>query len=235
LFLHLQLHGKINQVAGGGIGKIANQLTFTTYKASLKLKPNDPTKIIFDNIDWYFIHSLVSGKYSPQGAEGYDPASLFKTQLLIYLGEVSSDRKLASALRYNTRFCLLCGFNFLKTPYKGTFTNFRDRLDEDVFYEILHRLIAQSIVLKVITDGDTAIDSTHLWSHANLFGKKTCSYKGKCHCPRDYSALDARWGAKSKDYMLFIFLWENLLPSPGKGLPFDSPHPQRERYLAGEV
>ena len=31
--------------------KTANQLTFTTYEASLKLKPNDPTKIIFDNID----------------------------------------------------------------------------------------------------------------------------------------------------------------------------------------
>ena len=27
--------------------KTANQLTFTTYEASLKLNPNDPTKIIF--------------------------------------------------------------------------------------------------------------------------------------------------------------------------------------------
>ena len=26
--------------------RTANQLTFTTYEASLKLKPNDPTKII---------------------------------------------------------------------------------------------------------------------------------------------------------------------------------------------
>ena len=78
--------------------KTANQLTFTTYEASLKLKPNDPTKIIFDNIDWSFVHHLVNSKYSPHGAEGYDPVSLFKAQLLIYLGEVSSDRKLASAL-----------------------------------------------------------------------------------------------------------------------------------------
>jgi len=31
--------------------KTANQLTFTTYEASLKLNPNDPTKIIFDNAD----------------------------------------------------------------------------------------------------------------------------------------------------------------------------------------
>ena len=65
--------------------KTANQLTFTTYEVSLKLNPNDPTKIIFDNIDWSFVHSLAKGEYSPQGAEGYDPVSLFKAQLLIYL------------------------------------------------------------------------------------------------------------------------------------------------------
>ena len=39
--------------------RTANQLTFTTYEASLKLRPNDPTKVIFDNIDWSFVHSLV--------------------------------------------------------------------------------------------------------------------------------------------------------------------------------
>jgi len=200
--------------------KTANQLTFTTYEASLKLKPNDPTKIIFDNIDWSFIHSLVKGRYSPQGAEGYDPISLCKAQLLIYLGEVSSDRKLASALCYNGRLCLLCDFNFLKTPSNGTFTNFRDRLGEDIFYEILHRLIAQAIALKVIIDGDTAVDSTHLWACSSKFGKRTCSCKGKCHHPRDYSDPDARWGAKSKDYIFFGYK-VHLIVDAKSQLPLD--------------
>ena len=44
--------------------KRANQLTLATYEASLKLKPNDHTKIIFDSIDWTFIHPVVSSKYS---------------------------------------------------------------------------------------------------------------------------------------------------------------------------
>ena len=200
--------------------KTANQLTFTTYEASLKLKPNDPIKIIFDNIDWSFIHPLVNGRYSPQGAEGYDPISLFKAQLLIYLGEVSSDRKLASALRYNGRLCLLCGFNFLKTPSNGTFTNFRDRLGEDIFYEILHQLIAQAIVLKVITGGDTAIDSTHLWAYSSRFGKKTCQCRGKCHHPRNYSDSDAQWGAKSKDYLFFGYK-VHLIVDAKSQLPLD--------------
>ena len=200
--------------------KTANQLTFTTYEASLKLNPNDPIKIIFDNIDWTFIHHLVSGKYSPQGAEGYDPISLFKAQLLIYLGEVGSDRKLASALRYNARLCLLCGFNFLKTPSNGTFTNFRDRLGEDIFHEMLHQLIAQAITLKVIIGGHMAIDSTHIWAYSNKFGKKACSCKGKCHCPRGYSDIDARWGVKSKDYIFFGYKVHLIVDSKSQ-LPLD--------------
>ena len=202
--------------------KTANQLTFTTYEASLKLKPDDPIKVIFDTIDWSFVHPLVQGKYSKtaQGADGYDPISLLKPQLLIYLGEVSSDRRLVSALRYNARLCLLCGFNFLKTPSNGTFTNFRDRLGDELFYDILHQLIAQAIVLKVITGGDTAIDSTHLWAYSNKFGKKSCSCKGKCSCPRVYSDTDATWGHKSKEYSFFGYK-VHLIVDAKSQLPLD--------------
>ena len=159
----------------------------------LPLNLNPPTLLNLSSIisDWSFIHTLVNSKYSHRGTEGYYPISLFKAQLLIYLGEVSSDRKLASALRYNVRLCLLCDFNFLKTPSNGTFTNFRDRLGENIFYEILHCLIARAITLMVIIGGDTAIDSTHLWAYSSKFGRKTCSCKGKCQHPRDYSDPDA--------------------------------------------
>lgn len=185
--------------------RTANQLTFTTYEASLKIKPDDPIKVIFENIDWSFVHMMAKDKYSsvPQGADGYDPISLFKAQLLIYLGEVESDRKLAKALRYNGRLCYLCGFNFLKTPSHATFTYFRDRLGADIFYESLHQVIAQAMVLKVIQGGDTAIDSTHLWADSNTDGKKTCGCKGKCQHDTVYSDPDARWGKKRKDYIFF--------------------------------
>jgi transposase len=213
--------------------RTANQLTFSTYEASLKLRPNDPIKVVFDNVDWSFIHPLICDKYSPQGAEGYDPTSLFKAQLLIYLGEVKSDRQLASALRYDARLCLLCGLNFLKTPSNGTFTNFRDRLGEDSFYQILHRLIAQAIALKVILDGGSAVDSTHLWAYANRSGKKACSCKVKCSCPKRYSDPDANWGHKTEEYVFFgykvhiIVDAESQLPLDVRVSPAndaDSPH-----------
>lgn len=202
--------------------RTANQLTFSTYEVSLKLKPDDPIKIIFDSIDWSFVHPLVQERYAEKtrGADGYDPVCLLKAQLLIYLGEVSSDRKLASALRYDARLCLLCGFNFLKTPSNGTFTNFRDRLGDDLFYEILHQLIAQAIILKVINGGDTAIDSTHLWAYSNKSGKKTCSCKGKCKCPKSYSDNDAAWGYKRKDYAFFGYK-AHLIVDAHSQLPLD--------------
>jgi len=81
-------------------------------------------------------------------------------------------------------------------------------------------LIAQATLLKVITGGDTAIDSTHLWAYSSKFGKKTCSCKGKCHCPRDYSDHDARWGTKSKDYTFFGYK-VHLIVDAKSQLPLD--------------
>ena len=86
--------------------------------------------------------------------------------------------------------------------------------------EILHRLIVKAIALKVIIGGYTAIDSTRLWAYSSKFGKKTCSCKGKCHCHRDYSEHDARWGAKSKDYIFFGYK-VHLIVDANSQLPLD--------------
>lgn len=181
-----------------------NQPSFVTYEASLKLDPNDPIKQIFDSIDWSFIYSLVEDKYSDSGASGFDPVSLFKAQLLIYLGEVKSDRKLSQSLNFNSRHCLLAGFNnFLKTPTHGVFSQFRKRLGEDIFYEILRKIIAQAIVLGHIKGADVAIDSTHIIAYSNRFGVKTCSCKGRCKCEKIPSDPDARVGAKSETHFFF--------------------------------
>jgi hypothetical protein len=93
-------------------------------------------------------------------------------------------------------------------------------LGEDIFYDILHKLIAKAIALKVIIGGDTAIDSTHLWAYSSEFGKKACSCKGKCHCPRDYSDHDARWGARSKGYIFFGYK-VHLIVDAKSQLPLD--------------
>jgi hypothetical protein len=84
----------------------------------------------------------------------------------------------------------------------------------------LHKLIAQAIALKVIQGGDTAIDSTHLWAYSNRFGKKTCQCERESPHPRNYSDPDARWGAKSKDYIFFGYK-VHLIVDANSQLPLD--------------
>jgi len=127
------------------------QLSFITYEASQKIKKDDPLKIIFESINWSFIHPIIKDKYTTGRELVYDPVALFKAQLLIWLGEVKSNRGLAESLQFDSRFCVLCGFdNFLKTPAHSTFSYFRKRIGKDIYYKILHRIIAQTVVAATI-------------------------------------------------------------------------------------
>lgn len=182
------------------------QLSFAVFDASYKIKSDDPIKIIFDNVNWDFIYDLVAPVYSKHsGVDAYDPVSLFKALLLIYLGEVDSDRKLANRIKFDTRHAFLCGFYDFKTPSHATFSIFRKRLGDIFFFDILHQIIAQAISYGIIKGIKTAIDATHLWAFSNRFGKKLCDCKDKntCEHERVYSDKDAAWGHKTKEYSFF--------------------------------
>jgi len=102
------------------------QLSLLMLETEIKLsKSNDPVKQIFDTINFDFIYDLVRDKYSDEGSDGYDPVSLFKALLLLYLGEASSERNLAKKLSFDARAIYLCGFEFDKTPTHATFHNFK--------------------------------------------------------------------------------------------------------------
>jgi transposase len=170
----------------------------------LKVKKNDPLRIWFDAINWSFISELCSRLYSDTGAPAYKPVSMFKALLLIYLGQADSERDLAEKLEFDVRLQLLCGFDFFDTPSHASFHNFRERLGSELFYDILHRLIAQAIAAGVINKTiHTAVDSTHVWANSNKFGVKVCQCSGKCKCLRKYSDKDAKWGHKTKTYAFF--------------------------------
>ena len=54
---------------------------------NLKLKHDDPIKVCFDGIKWEHIFSRCFHLYSDIGAPAYNPVSMFKALLLIYLGQ----------------------------------------------------------------------------------------------------------------------------------------------------
>lgn len=169
--------------------KKQKQLSFTIYEARLKLSPNDPIKIIFDNVDFSFIYDLVKDKYISRTCQGYDPVSLFKALVLIYLGEARSERELAKKLKFDSRLCALCEFDdFIKTPTHATFSIFRKRLTEEIFFKIFHRLVAQTFSFGIINGIFTAADATHIWAYAN---------------PNHNSDPDASWGHKTEKYVFY--------------------------------
>lgn len=170
--------------------------SFAMLETTHKIKPNDKIKLIFENIDFSFIEPLVFHKYHRLGRQPFHPISMFKALLLIYLGEADSVRNLADKLTYNTRLIYLCGFDYNHTPAHNTFSDFRKRLGASLFFEILHKIIAQAIAFGIICGKITAVDSTHIIAFSNPFGKKI-------EDKRIYSDKDARWGHKNKNFVFF--------------------------------
>lgn len=147
--------------------RIKNQLSFLDASIKYKISPSDPLKILFENIDFSFIYSIVKDRYSTKGAHGYDPVSLFKAILLIYLGFASSERDLARKLQFDVRLIYLCGFPFYKTPTHVTFHYFRKRLGAKTFSHILFTLIAQACAIIKDKNLVLSVDATHIEGFPN--------------------------------------------------------------------
>jgi len=163
--------------------KSSRQLDFIDLKVSSLIPPDDPLKVIFNSSDFSFIHSLLKDRYSKIGRQGYDPQSLFKALLLIYLGFASSERDLAEKLRFDGRLTFLCGFSYGETPKHNTFHYFRERVGLELFQEILLNLIAQCTCLIKANKLKLTIDSSHIESF--------------------HSDSDAEWGYKQADFSFF--------------------------------
>jgi len=187
--------------------KKKRQLSFTTYEAFKKIKKDDPLKIIFESIDWSFLYPLIKDKYMTDKELVYNPVALFKAQLLIWLREVKSNRKLAESLRFNSRYCVLCGFdNFLKTPAHSTFSYFRKRIGKDIYYKILHRLIAQVITITIINQININSNIVHIVRYSNNGKKRSCNCSGsRCKYNQRKSNTNNNLKKITKNFVVFGF------------------------------
>lgn len=175
------------------------QFSFSTYEAYKKIKKNDPLKLLFDSIDWSFIDPLIKDRYAGEKDLIYSPVALFKAQFLLYLGEVNSNRGLAEALRFNTKYCVICGFHhFLKTPSHSTFSVFRKKVGMDLFEKIMQRIVAQSVPVILKKFPDTFSQYIHMSSISKDGKILKCNCKGKCKINQD--DLENRKDLKGKNF-----------------------------------
>ena len=117
---------------------------FVDYFVSKTIKPDDTMKTICESIDFFFIRVLVKGNYKNHrlGRQGYNPVSIFKALLLIYLGYASSERDLARKLKDIPKLSYLCGFRFGNIHEHNTSLYFRKRLGKETFLDIIANTIA---------------------------------------------------------------------------------------------
>jgi len=92
--------------------------------------------------DFSFVRSLVAHKYSLVGI-AYDPVSLFLLEIFRHIEKYPDDMKsFVEVLRDGGRhYRLYAGINFENIPCEATFTNFKNRLGEDLYNQIFLGLV----------------------------------------------------------------------------------------------
>ena len=117
---------------------------------------------------------------------------MFKAQLLKYLLQIPSDRRLALRLTRDRRLAKACSFQRRRTPSHSLFTQFRVRLGEEAYQLIFNRL-ARTLIESVAMIGKVvAVDSTHIEAYS---GRALDNVSGR-------SDQDARVGRGRRGFVL---------------------------------
>ena len=79
---------------------------------------------VLDSLNLDGVRTLLWKHYHSDGPSRnpFDPIAMFKAQLLKYLLQIPSDRRLAIRLKKDRRLARACGFRRRRTPSHGLFT-----------------------------------------------------------------------------------------------------------------
>jgi hypothetical protein len=129
-------------------------------------------------MDFSFIRSIVAHKYSLIGF-AYDPVSLFLLDLFRHLEKYADMKAFVEALHDWERgksFRLYAGI----IPCEATFTNFKERLGEELYNQIFHVLVEIAERLGFLSYTIIATDGTLFPTNARYKG---CTwFERECNC-----------------------------------------------------
>jgi len=148
------------------------------------------SRFVSSMINFSFIRSLVAHKYSLVGI-AYDPVSLFLLELFRHIEKYSDMKAFVEMLRDGDRgrhYRLYAGINFENIPCEATFTNFKDRLGEDLYNQIFHVLVEIAELLGFLSYKIIATDGTLFPTNARYKG---CTWFDKeCKCVEFVGIID---------------------------------------------
>jgi transposase len=148
---------------------------------------------VLDSLNLDGIRVLLAGHYHSEGPgrKPFDSLAMFKAQILKYLLQIPSDRRLAIRLRRDRRLARACGFR-RRTPSHGLFTQFRIRLGEEAYQQIFSQLARTLIESGTLIGKVVAVDSTHIEAYS---GRAMDNVSGR-------SDPDARVGRGRRGFIL---------------------------------
>lgn len=174
----------------------SKQISFYLEQMEKRIPKDDILRIIDEKIDLSFINELAKPYYSRLGPIGYSPERLFRMLVVMYMENISSERKLVEQLNVNLRYMW-----FTKTdldspaPDHSTFSVLRSRLGDELFKQIFERVISAIISLGIAHPQSISVDSTSVLADVKLPRDAKRDTK-QVISPND---PDARYGRTSKE------------------------------------
>jgi len=148
------------------------------------------SRLVASLVDFSFIRSIVAHRYSLAGI-AYDPISLFLLALFRYIEKYPNMKTFVEALQdwdQGKHYCLYAGINSRNIPCEATFTNFKERLGEELYNQIFHVLVEIAERLGFLSYKIIATDGTLFPAHARYKG---CTwFEGECNCVEFVGIID---------------------------------------------
>ena len=176
----------------------SKQMSFYLQQMQRRIPKDDIFRILDEKMDFSFVNELTRPYYSVLGPIGYSPERLFRMLIVMYMENISSERKLVEQLNVNLKYMW-----FTKTdldapiPDHSTFTVLRDRLGDKLFKQIFEKIVSVIISLNVACPKSISVDSTSVLADVKFPSKrdKDAKVDGKqVISPND---PDARYGHTS--------------------------------------
>ncbi|WP_157942983.1 transposase [Acetivibrio saccincola] len=137
-------------------------------------------RLLFSLIDFTFVRSLIADCYNVEGGNCYDPVSLILLEVIKiweryqyypdFLKDLE-DKEKGAQYRYYT------GIDAENVPTDATLHNFRDRLGEEKFKDIMNFLVQIFTMVEIISGKILCTDGTLLKAFARYRG---CNYMEDC-------------------------------------------------------
>ena len=176
--IHVQINSKYNQPFPKP--RIFWLSEYKYQRRYIKIHPDGRiagglSRFVSSLIDFSFIRSIVAHKYSFLGF-AYDPVSLFLLDLFRYLEKYPNMKSFVQVIHDREKgrhYRLYAGVNYPHLPCEATFTNFKDRLGENLYNQIFHVLVEIAELLGFLSYDILATDGTLFPTNARYKG---CTY-----------------------------------------------------------